>query len=406
MKRCINIDWLEVYCLESANGFPHDAEYFMRKGYFVKVRDYGTRQYNQMFTILDEHDRPFVEVRRDPVASGSAMKSGIFSPYSCHLRLSNVYCYADNAIQLFSEFLMQHDYEVQRIFRLDLCLDFEKFDSGDDPNAFMRRYMEGRYTKINQGHIAAHGHDTWEQRCWNSLSWGAPKSMVSTKFYCKSLELREAKDKPYIRYAWFQAGLVDDWDALTKRDESGNVYQPTIWRVEFSIKSSARAWFILEDCNGKKQRQVRKPHHLGTYAEKADQLKAFAMLAYHYFHFKHYEAGVRKDRCKDKMLFDFGNHEIYKLDRLMTDKPKDTSLQALMKRIEHYRETHFDDAVRRACDTLLKQLKSESVRNALPMYDATEAKLLEILISYRLKGDRTTSIEDLEQLLKLSEQIF
>lgn len=405
-ERCVNIDWLEVYCLESSTNFPHDPDYFMREGYFVRVRDYGTRQYRQMFTIIDEQDRSFIEIRREPVAESSAMKSGIFSPYSCHIRLSNVYCYHDQAITLFSEFLLKHGFEVQRIFRLDLCLDFEKFDSGDDPNEFMRRYMSGKYTKINQGRIAAHGHDTWEQRCWNSLSWGAPNSMVSTKFYCKSLELREAKDKPYIRYAWWKAHLVDDWNALTKKDDAGNVYQPTIWRVEFSIRSSARAWFIIDDCNGKKTRQIRQQHHLGTYADKEDQLKAFANLAYHYFHFKHYVKDQRKDRCPDKQLFDFGEHEVYSLDRLMTDKPKDRSIDALRARIEHYRDTHFEDDVRKACNTILQQLQKEGIRESMPTYDRTEELLLQQLIARRMKGDFTTNIEDLLQIIKLQESIF
>ena len=39
--------------------------------------------------------------------------------------------------------------------------------------------------------------------------------------------------------------------------------------------------------------------------EKKKILVMFASLARHYFRFKKYEENKRKDRCKDKILFDF-----------------------------------------------------------------------------------------------------
>lgn len=388
-----------------------NADFFRDHGFFVRERDYGTRQYKEMFTILDKDDMPFIEIRRNPVSGAQAAHNvGIFDPQSCHIRLSNRYCYADNCVELLAEFLMKWDYTVSRLFRLDLCMDFEKFDKGDDPHDVLVRYMKGKYTKVNQGKISAHGADRWENRDWNSLSWGAPKSMVSTKFYNKTLELSEAKDKPYIRYAWMKAGLVDDYINLTKLDKEGHLYKPTIWRVEFSIKSTARGWYTAEDCNGKQQKTLRVEHSLSTYASKQDQLKAFANLAHHYFHFKIYQEGVRKDRCPDKILFDFGNHEVYHIDRLLADRPQDLSLEALAKRLRHYRMVHPEEAVRAACDTLLKSIDSMKLRGTLPNpYDNNEAKLLQMLIDRRIrkpKEDLTDSISAVESLLKLPDTLF
>lgn len=56
--RCVNLDWLEVYCLEDSSRFPCDADYFRQQGYFVQERDYGTRQYAQAFCIEDEKGEP------------------------------------------------------------------------------------------------------------------------------------------------------------------------------------------------------------------------------------------------------------------------------------------------------------------------------------------------------------
>ena len=49
--RCINIDWLEVYCFEN-KAIPRDMEYFKKQGYVVKKRDYGTPQYKEVLTHL------------------------------------------------------------------------------------------------------------------------------------------------------------------------------------------------------------------------------------------------------------------------------------------------------------------------------------------------------------------
>ena len=114
--------------------------------------------------------------------------------------------------------------------------------------------MAGRYSKINQANISAHGLDQWDGREWNSISWGAKKSMVTTRFYNKTMELKQVHDKPYIRQAWYLCGLVDDWNTLEKKRRDGTTYKPQIWRVEFAIKSSTKKWFVVEDYNGDRKR--------------------------------------------------------------------------------------------------------------------------------------------------------
>lgn len=411
--RCINLDWLEVYCNESFRYFPCNAEFFRSKGYNVIERDYGTRQYHEMFTLLDKNDHPLIEIRRNPVASKwDSSNSGIFDPSSCHVRLVNRYCYHPQAVQVLSTFLNTYDYAVGHIYRLDLALDFERFDKGDLPGKFLERYLKGVYSKINQGNISSHGKDRWEGRSWNSVSWGAPSSMVSTKFYCKTQELAEAKDKPYIRYAWFVAGLVDDWLSLTKVGADGAQYKPDIWRVEFSIRAKARNWYVIEDCNGNKQRRIAKEHTLATYATKLDQLHAFAMLAHHYFHFKKFKEGVRKDRCEDKILFDFGlNHTPYVLDRLLSDQPRNVTENALIKRLQEYRMAHPQEQIRNACDTLIEDLRTNSMRNAMPEYaNNSELKLLQLLIERRIKQNPKepiqSTVDAVEPYLDIIDSIF
>lgn len=64
VRRCVNIDWLEVDALEPANG--QDADYFRSHGLVVDEREYGTRVFAQMFTIYGSDHLPFIEIRRKP----------------------------------------------------------------------------------------------------------------------------------------------------------------------------------------------------------------------------------------------------------------------------------------------------------------------------------------------------
>lgn len=50
IKRCLNIDWLEVYALEPDK---LDADFFISDGWSVQPRPYGTRVYDEMFTLMD-----------------------------------------------------------------------------------------------------------------------------------------------------------------------------------------------------------------------------------------------------------------------------------------------------------------------------------------------------------------
>lgn len=414
MVRCVNIDWLEVYCLECLDLYPLNAEFFRNHKWSVKERDYGTRQYREMFVLLDQYDHAFIEIRRDPVSAAEGGGNlGIFDPRSCHIRVANRYCYHDQIIDILSEFFAKYHYTIRRLYRLDIALDFEKFDKGDDPKKFIRRYMEGKYSKINQGNVGAHGKDRWDGRDWNSLSWGSPSSMVSTKFYNKTIELQEAKDKPYIRYAWMKAGLVDNYTTLQKLSEDGSLYNPTIWRVEFSIRSSASNWVVIEDDNRRKTKRIVLQHALSTYRTKEDQLHAFMRLAYHYFHFKKYEEGKRKDRCQDKVLFEYStNDKGYSLDRLLTDTPQDRTISSLEKKLNCFKLAHPKKKIVQACEVLIEELHNITIRNSLPdFYLQNEALLLQCLIERRMKQSQLpfedkTTMKDIQQLLSSLDDVF
>lgn len=368
--RCINIDWLEVSVLEPPEQ-PHDADFFRSCGCLVTERDYGTRVWGQMFTIEGTDHLPFMEVRREP-------KSDIIAPNVAHLRFVNRVCYFPQAAAIMRDFIESYHYTFVLISRIDICMDFERFDYGDDPKAFMRRFMEGKYSKINQADISAHGSDEWSGRVWNSLSWGSPSSDIGTKFYNKTLELYDpvtrSYGKPYIRQAWRTAGLIDNPTTCERAGKDGAMYVPDIWRVEFSIRSSVKRWFTIR-LNGKEKAIQSIRNTLEMYDTDEKLLIMFASLTQHYFHFKHlikrfkfYAEGksegyaVRKDRCPDKLLFNWQNIDLcYKVEKAQVasaDKPN-RSLLLLLSKLKEYRSTSHDLSIRQACDVLIEELQGK-----------------------------------------------
>lgn len=408
MIRCCNIDWLEVYALESNDRFPCNADYFREHGYFVKERDYGTRTYKEMFTIEDSEGHDWIEVRRNP-ASGESSFTGLV-PQSCHLRLVNQQCYYSDCVNRLREFMLKHEYLFQRIFRIDVCYDFTKFDTGDRPAKFARRYVEKVYRKINQSHLAAWANDNWTDFDWESLSWGSPTSMVSTKMYNKSKELSAPKkDKPYIRYAWFVAGLISNPITGEFTDEKGKVTKPDVWRIEFSMKSTARDWLVIQSQAGKRPHKKAIPHTLSLFDSPDKLWQRFQDLSFHYFRFKIFEEGKRKDRCKDKVLFYWDrDREVMKLDTLPPASRPDRDEVILMRRLQRYKEVHFDKRINDACAAIIDAIKRRELLRLNSENLTIQTEALQRVIQLKMGGDQRSVVELTAEIIQLlqHQEIF
>lgn len=401
MTRCINLDWLEVFCFEI--GEPHDADFFRRAGFVVDERDYGTRIYNQMFTLMGDDGHPLLEVRRSP-------KSLLMPQQATHLRLVNRSCYFDNAADVMAEFIDRYNYTFQRISRVDICLDFVRFDDNTLPRVFMQRYMRGKFSKINQANIRAHGSDNWTGRVWNSVSWGSPSSMIGTKFYNKTLELYDPKTdsfgKPYIRYAWFEAGLIDNIDRCTLNNE-----QQEIWRVEFSIKSSVKRWSVIE-LDGKSKHYQSLHNTLDCYDCKDKLLTMFAALQQHYFHFKRYVMGQRKDRCPDRRLFNFNIAQTLvkpEHPETLSQRKPDAQLLNLIKNLRNYILVADSMEARHLSTQLLGLLERLQLRQELENPASyRELIALQTLMQRRVNGEPNQTYEsilaEVAEYLKLNEK--
>lgn len=284
--KCINLDWLSVYCLEP-KGVVMNAAYFKALGWTVEEREYGTPQYREKFTLMNGR-HPFLEIERNPYSLKK--NGGIFEPESCHIRLANRTLYQPKPVQQLTAFIIKYGYEYRGISRVDVCCDLTIFDNGMKPQDLANKYIKDKIWKVHQSHIApntddgddtwripihlgAHGKETKTGRTWNSLKWGSPKSALSTKLYNKTLELETNTGKFYIKDTWVKAGLCDlqkvtyeyrnpktketeirskqvcvvPGTAVDKEIPIEGAKKIDVWRVEFSMNSEGRKWIDLGD---------------------------------------------------------------------------------------------------------------------------------------------------------------
>lgn len=406
--RCVNLDWLEISAEESNSRYPCDADYFRSRGFIVHERDYGTRVWGEVFTIEDENGHDWIEVRRRPPSGASEFKG--LNEYSCRLRVVNAQLYVKDCVQRFRDFLATHDYIFKRIYRIDIAYDFEYFDSKDLPARFARRYLECKYRKINQCKMNGYANDTWTAFEWESLSWGSPHSMVSTKLYNKTKEIETvSKHKVYIPYAWFVCGLIDDPINLTKVDSDGKLYKPEIWRLEFSMRSQAERWLVIEDQSGKRVKKKAIPHTLDMFDAPDKIWQRFQDLAYHYFRFKKYVPDKRKDLCPDKVLFHWDkDHEWKQLDMALRPARPDNDLQILVRHLKRYQIRTSDMKVREAIDVILDALRMVDLRRFTPRQLFVETNALRQTLSIRLKHPEVDVIETYETIKQMlfDDKIF
>ena len=405
--RCVNLDWLEVHAREPIDQ-PRDFLYYLSKGWRGEKREYGTRVYRQMFTLFAPNEEKLIEVRRDPASSGLM---GIHEPNECHIRLCNRTCYFDNAASFLADFLESNGYYDVRISRVDICLDFVKFDKGDNPQDFVRRYFRHRYAKINQGRISGHGEDTWSGQEWNSLSWGSKTSCVTTKMYNKTMELYDQKldrfGKPYIREAWFRCGLIDDIQKVTK-----DGVKVDVWRVEFSLRSAVKNWVAIE-IDGKSKNYQSLKNTLECYMGRDRLLVMFASLCQHYFHFKKVKKSQRKDRCKDKILFVWDCNQVcYKIGRNDTALGSGTSFKSmynrLIEKIKAYQQSHANTEIFKACEVLISSITEENLMSDLANpWSHEELEFLKNLIRVRTTDKSLTydaAVAEVKKLLNITNR--
>lgn len=448
--KCINLDWLSVYCLEP-KGCVMNAAYYKKLGWSVEEREYGTPQYREKFTLMNGR-HPFLEIERNPYSL--KQNGGIFEPESCHIRLANRTLYQPNPVQQLTNFIIKYGYEYKGISRVDVCCDLTIFDNGMKPQDLANKYIKDKIWKVHQSHIApntddgddtwripihlgAHGKETKTGRTWNSLKWGSPKSALSTKLYNKTLELETNTGKFYIKDTWVKAGLCDlqkvryeyrnpKTKEIEIRSKQISVVPGTainqeipieeakkidVWRVEFSMNSEGRKWIDLGD-----------NHIVDLSLNAFDNLDSLAATFFTcsewlfcFIYAKWITKGAtrwkeRTNRCKKLQLFNTKFlHSHYKPQRQTEmEDPSRTEKIMMYRLMAKSRDKNLSEAYREACYQVARNLSKEHGEWWLPDaedYGKLTCRDIEQKRREEYKEDHPHSVEEFRKWAERQSEI-
>lgn len=315
-KLCINYDWVQIWSREPE--WVEDAASYEDIGYKVINRGYGTRVFGEKITLIGKDGIPFVEIARKPLSS-------VHHPKSCQIRLLNHYCYTPDPLGDLVNFINDAGFWYKNgrkyvLSRLDIAVDFTTFYDNLGVFEFIHDYMRDVIFKVNQNHLSAFGTDSSHGKLFTTLKWGSASSMVSTKLYLKTLEMAQVKEKPYIRQAWVDSGLLSD--SLDETD---------VWRLEFSLGAECKHWVL----DGNKK--ILFHNTLESWRSGENRLAFFSGLVKNYFNFRYRKDGYKGEPIR---LFALSQYECYKPRPL--DKFRDTgrSELLLMNRLDRLAECY------------------------------------------------------------------
>lgn len=258
-KYCISVDWLQVYCLNNLSDVPQIG-YAACKEYSSEKLDRVTPLWQEVY-VIKHNNLEVAEYCRFPRSSALDAKG-------CTIKLHNRILYSAQFIEVLKQVIQFLDVQYVGVTRLDLCYDCNYLHGHRSVHDFLFQYFV--HAPYCSGHIIRNGsrrvqvNATRTQHGATTMSamrWGSKSSAVGVYCYNKSLELLEVHDKPWIRAAWEQSGLINDYDAdgwssLDDRDKQKYINEgkaekyikTSVWRFEISIKSEGRD--IINLCTG------------------------------------------------------------------------------------------------------------------------------------------------------------
>ena len=151
------------------------------------------------------------------------------------------------------------------------------------------------------------------------------------------------------------------------------------------------------------------------YDSREKLVTLFAALSQHYFHFKYYEKGQRKDRCRDKVLFDWGGlQRTYKVEhadiqRLLGEgkrqrKPYDT----LAKKLREFQLSKPRQDIVDACQVIISCIEGDALRSDLRNpFSYQDLIALQQALSMKASGvdeDAAILMQEVKKLLKLNDK--
>ena len=333
---------------------------------------------------------------------------GILQPDCSFLKIDNKFLNKDLKA-LVEEINSTLCLKFRNVSRVDIACDFATFKNNLHPETFIERFIPQRkpryvklrrsvwsmvgkhersqrmdgeilHNRITEGHPISPKTHRVENR-YSYLRFGNPRSNVCYYLYNKSQEMRDKKNKPWIREKWEADNLNQSQD---------------IWRLEFRIHSCSKglidedagaelkkyrkAKLFLKDIAGRIKRGMKPQTIQNQFAEQIAEAQEqitfwednkldatadakyfgtldvldnfhefYAALFYHYFDFRHNDGQEKKRRMKKLSLLDI-------------QKP-DKSLMDLAEKMESNRT---DRMLLKKLVTLNDELRAKAERTETP----------------------------------------
>ena len=222
-KQLISIDWLEIHGHILDEELRDGIETKTRNGFTIVKEESGTQLFEFRYKVMYGTTK-IATLTTHPRASYINKRCAI-------VKLENRVLYCTEWYDWAVDVLKACDIIYKNITRIDLCCDLRRFKDGRRPHAFIKKYVTSVYGEDGYLHrrgsneFQVHGSkDRGGLAKMNYIAFGSHKAAVRAYIYNKSKELREVKDKPWIRQFWQENGL----------DDGGKT---DIWRCEISIKA-------------------------------------------------------------------------------------------------------------------------------------------------------------------------
>lgn len=244
-KYCISCDWLEVCGYGS--GF-HDKEFYVDGRCFYLQKEERQTSFFKDFYVIKYRNLEYAYIRANP-------RLQRIRPSFCCVKLANRVLYHEDYVPLLWGLLKALNIRYKGITRLDIAYDCNKFYCGRDPHKFIINYVSKRPDERGGMYLAnckeytLHGNKSISNDgTMNYIAFGAKNKAARGYIYNKSLELKDVKDKPWIRDMWERNGLRTDG-------------KNQVWRAEISIKCQGKDLLHLETG----QLFSLNPNYIATY---------------------------------------------------------------------------------------------------------------------------------------------
>lgn len=216
MQNCYSIDWL---CLNLNMPF----EIKEPKNFKIIHEEIGT-------TIFHKRDIIYF--------NGKEFATLVYKPISCILRqnlgqikIANYFLYQTKTSKIIKQLLEELDCTFYSISRIDICCDFVNMEEMK-PQNFISKFLNGEIIKLRKTKFATYGKHSKENNRIDTIKFGTSESILSWKLYNKTIELKEVKDKNWIKNKWKNFG----WNEV---DE--------VWRLEVEINNTSNIALYIND---------------------------------------------------------------------------------------------------------------------------------------------------------------